>query len=143
MHKKLNVRQMALETKLAGASVEKEAISPGVASAIGSGIGDVFEGAGSLAGSALEAGATTLDTVTDAAREGLGYAVMGATGTGLAAAYLAYKMNKPRAQDIDIDRNNLYIESLKAKIKEIRRKQAIAERKNKKETTKQPSLRLT
>lgn len=121
--------------------VEKEAA--GGWALLGGALGDIFEGAGHVAGSALEAGATTLDTMADVGRDALEWGAIGAVGTGLAAAYLAYRMKKPRASDIEIDRNNLYIESLKAKIKEVRRKQAVSERLNKLQTNKQPSLRLS
>ena len=126
--------------------IEKEAGDPIVTPAAGLALATLGSGmlsAGAdFAGNVMKATAHSLDAIATLADKSMGIAAGTAIGTGLAGAYLAYKLKRPKATDIEVDRTNLYKESLKTKIREIRRKQAIDERKRRTETVMEPTLRL-
>lgn len=114
--------------KHALAVIEKEASWP-VAGAIGSGL--------------LSAGAQSMDTLVNLAKE-MSYGSIAAAGaTGIAAAYLAHKMKNVAPSDINNYRSDFYKEDLKRRIGEIRKQQTIASTQKKEPADKQPSLRLT
>jgi ABC-type transporter Mla subunit MlaD len=145
MYKKPNINELKNDLdKITKATMYKQASVTSAlkaAAPFADPVGDVIEGVGTFAGSALEAGASTLNTVADLAKESVGWATAAAAASGVAAAYLAYRLNKPNATDIDIDRSNLYKAALKTKIREIRRKQTIDQNRQAAQVQNEPTLR--
>lgn len=136
MYTKPDIKQLKLELDLAQAdhmdkeAIEKEAavLTMAGATVIAAALALAGTGvavAGNFAGNVAKAAGSSLAAIGDLSEKGVGALAATSVGSGLAGAYLAYKMKKPRASDIDVDRSNLYKNVLKTKIMEIRRKQAI------------------
>lgn len=129
-----DIKQMKLELDLVNSlRVEKEA-SMFLAA---------LPGMGEMAGSTVEAGAQILDSIANLTAASIPWAVGGAAGTGLAAAYLAHKIKKINPTDLDVDRSEYYKQTLKNRIAEIRHKQAIEKKQREEQTASEPSLRIT
>lgn len=103
------------------------------------GLGNVAGGLLNGAGEIVEGTGNFLSGAANMADKATTWAASASVAAGVAAAYLAYKMNQLAPDDIKVDRKRFYRNELLDRIGEIRRDQAI---KATPSTEKTRSLRL-